>query len=89
MADSKLVKVGGLWIKEGKNGKYMHGPIDAAIPAGARLFVFKNGFKETEKHPDYVLQYAPPEDPPGSDAPLKAKGLQIKPEELEGDDCPF
>ena len=49
-------KIGGLWISEGKNGKYMFGKLTAAVAAGTKLFVFKNNRKKPgEKYPDYEI----------------------------------
>ena len=47
---------GGGWIKTDKNGqKYMSCNIEVN---GQKVYfsMFKNGFKESEKHPDYVIR---------------------------------
>lgn len=56
----KLVKVGALWLKVGNNGKFMSGTITLGGDDNdtVRLLVFKNGYKEEAKHPDYVI-YTP------------------------------
>src|SRR5262245_40234306 len=60
---SDLKRVSGLWLKDGRNGKFMSGETDTDIPAGTRLLVFKNTKKvEGDKQPDYILNVAP-EDP--------------------------
>ena len=58
--ESNLKKVCGLWLNDGKKGKYMSGKAqeNLRIPEGAKLFVFKNNKKESDKHPDYNLMYA-------------------------------
>ena len=50
-----LVKIGALWIGSGKNGKFMSGTIDIDGENTIRVLVFKNGYKEQDKHPDYVI----------------------------------
>ena len=61
-----LKRVSGLWLKDGRNGKFMSGETDTDIPAGTRLFIFKNTKKvDGDKQPDYSLNVAPPD--PGSD----------------------
>lgn len=57
----KLVKIGALWMAEGKNGKFMSGRITVDGDQEIRILVFKNGYKEESKHPDYVI-YEPGDD---------------------------
>lgn len=57
----KLARIGALWIKSGKNGKYLAGTIDIDDRNSVKLMVFPNGYKEEDRHPDYVI-YAPPAD---------------------------
>src|SRR4051812_614139 len=61
MQGSDLKRVSGLWLKDGKKGKFMSGQTDAEIPAGAKLLIFKNDKKSSDKQPDYHL-YAVNED---------------------------
>ena len=52
---SKDDKIGALWIKE-KNGKvYMTGEIN-----GQKVVLFMNGYKEQEKHPDWIAYKSQP-----------------------------
>lgn len=74
-------KVGAFWLKEGKNGKFMSGEINEAIPAGARLFCFKNTYKNADNQPDYTLNMA--DDEP---APVKPPAAPKPP---AAEDCPF
>src|SRR5215207_9180896 len=53
-----LLRVSGLWIKDGRNGKFMSGSVQDLIPAGAKLLVFKNDKKRWDKDPDYTLHVA-------------------------------
>ncbi len=53
--ESDLKRVSGLWLKDGKKGKFMSGQTDAEIPAGAKLLIFKNDKKSSDKQPDYHL----------------------------------
>ena len=44
-------KLSGLWLNETKNGqKYFSGKND-----GFKYTIFKNGFKEKDNQPDYIL----------------------------------
>lgn len=61
MQGSDLKRVSGLWLKDGKKGKFMSGQTDAEVPSGAKLLIFKNEKKSSEKQPDYHL-YAVDED---------------------------
>ncbi len=48
---SDLVEIGALWISEARTGRaYLSGRL-----GNARLLVFRNKFKETDKHPDYKV----------------------------------
>ena len=58
MSDGNLVRASGLWLKDGKSGKFFSGKVDTAIPAGAAVFVFRNDKKENDKQPDYTLCFA-------------------------------
>jgi hypothetical protein len=56
MQGGDLKRVSGLWLKDGKKGKFMSGQIDAEMPAGTKLLVFKNDKKNAgDKLPDYHL----------------------------------
>ena len=55
MQGSDLKRVSGLWLKDGKKGKFMSGQTDADIPAGTKLLIFKNDKKSNDKQPDYHL----------------------------------
>lgn len=51
MEEKSLIKVGALWKNENKEGvQHLSGSF-----GGATLFVFKNKFKKTDKHPDYIV----------------------------------
>ena len=53
-AKSDMVRLGGLWKNETKDGKtYLSGTF-----GGARLMIFPNGFKEKDNDPDYVVTIA-------------------------------
>ena len=53
-AKSEMVRLGGLWKNETKDGKtYLSGTF-----GGARLMIFPNGFKEKDNDPDYVVTIA-------------------------------
>jgi hypothetical protein len=53
-----MVKLSGLWKQKTKDGKpYLSGTI-----GGAKVLVFPNEYKKTEKDPDYSLFVAPREE---------------------------
>jgi hypothetical protein len=54
---NKIRKVGALWLRSAKNtgNKYMSGVVDLDGNNSIRVVVFKNGYKEEQKHPDYII----------------------------------
>ena len=58
-----LTRVGALWVSEGRNGRFMSGRIELTEGDEVRVLVFKNGFKEQSKHPDYLI-YVPDDEEP-------------------------
>jgi hypothetical protein len=59
-----LKKIGGLWLNEKDGKKYMSGQANEAIPAGAKILVFKNTYKEAgDKKPDYTINVAVDDQP--------------------------
>lgn len=56
MSENKnnMINIGGLWLNKSQNGEiYFSGYF-----GNARLLIFKNGFKEKENQPDYVMYVA-------------------------------
>lgn len=49
-----MTKLGALWIKTGKKGKFMSGVIKID-DVETKIVVFKNDRKESDKHPDYNI----------------------------------
>lgn len=47
----KLIQITGLWLNEDKNGN----PYFTGYMGNAKLLIFKNQYKEEEKHPDYIM----------------------------------
>jgi hypothetical protein len=73
--------IGGLWVKDSNKGKFFSGVIEID---GKRtsIVVFKNKFKEEEKHPDYKIFLSRPKE-------QKPKP-EVEPEIPEDDsDLPF
>lgn len=70
---SAMVRVGGLWVNEGKNGKYLSGNLNQMV----KILAFPNTYKQKDSDPDYILYFAQnqPKDKPAPQAP--------------GDDIPF
>lgn len=46
-----MIKVLGLWLHEGRDGKKML----TGNFAGVRVVILRNKYKKTDKHPDYQL----------------------------------
>lgn len=58
MADSKLIKVGGLWKNKSKDGsEYFKGSLSKTCD----MLIFPNKHKQSHNHPDYILYYVPHE----------------------------
>lgn len=52
----KLERIGALWLKSGQTGnRFMSGVINIDENNSIKVLVFKNGYKEESKHPDYVI----------------------------------
>jgi hypothetical protein len=60
-----LNKLGALWEKEGKNGKYFSGTV-----SGKPVVIFSNSYKENEKQPDWIV-YEGKGKPEGYQTPYK------------------
>lgn len=52
---SKSEKIGALWLKSGSKGDYFTGEV-----SGVKVVVFKNGYKESPKHPDFNVYLSVP-----------------------------
>lgn len=64
-----MEKLGALWEKEGKNGKYMTGVIKIA-GVETRLVLFRNDRKESDKHPDWQIYLSEPKKEDGNGRPF-------------------
>lgn len=53
----KNEKIGALWLKTSDRGDYFTEEIN-----GQKVVVFPNGFKQSEKHPDWVIYKSRPRD---------------------------
>lgn len=59
----KNEKLGALWLKKSKNGEgFLTGEV-----SGVKVVVFKNKYKETEAHPDYIVYKSIPKAPETND----------------------
>ncbi len=51
--------LGSLWLKNGKNSKYLSGKISLQGPNGEtitqNIILFKNKYKEKDNQPDYLI----------------------------------
>lgn len=57
MADEGLKSIGGLWLKDGKKGKYFSGEVEL-FGTKQHILVFKNDKGDNERRPDYRI-YVP------------------------------
>ena len=69
-----LNRIGALWLGEGRNGKFMSGRIELTEGQEVRILVFKNGYKEENKHPDYII-YEPENEQEKDNRRTAAKGF--------------
>ena len=71
-------EIGALWLNESKSGsKYMSGVVEVN-GVKQKIIVFKNNYKQEEKHPDYRILKSEP----------KQQQAFTGPEEFQ-DDIPF
>lgn len=65
---SDFQKIGALWVHESKNGnRFMSGTVMVTIPGSATrietdITIWKNNYKESDKHPDYVIYLSQPDE---------------------------
>lgn len=60
--NGKLEKLGALWLgKSARGTNYMSGVV-TIDDTEHRIVVFKNGFKQESKHPDYVIYASEPQE---------------------------
>ena len=52
-----MIEISGLWLNTDSNGKQYF----VGYMGSAKILIFKNGYKEHEKQPDYVLYLAKPQ----------------------------
>lgn len=78
---AKENELGALWLKDGKNGKYMSGKITTPGGEEVQIVVFKNNYKQKENQPDYRILKSEPKG--GSNAQEQA----VK--DVFEDDVPF
>ena len=55
-------ELGALWLKDGKNGKYMSGKLTTPGGEEVQIVVFRNNYKKEEKHPDYRILKSKPKE---------------------------
>ena len=63
-----LRKIGGLWLREGKSGKFMSGEIKLSEDdEKINFMVFKNDKGDNPKRPDYNIMLKDDDEPPVAD----------------------
>ena len=83
--------IGGLWIKDGRNGKFMSGKITQMNGAELSIVVFKNDKGDNPKRPDYRIYLSEPR----GDSPAPTSKPNPKPQTATAeqgdfqDDIPF
>ena len=56
-----IKKIGALWLKEGKNGKFLSGMLEVDGKK-INLLVFRNDNKKEDRHPDYTINITEDDD---------------------------
>jgi uncharacterized protein (DUF736 family) len=57
---AKENELGALWLKDGKNGKYMSGKLTTPGGEDVQIVVFKNNYKQKDNQPDYRILKSEP-----------------------------
>ena len=88
-ARGNLNRIGALWLSHNRTrqgDRYMTGRLQLDDNTEIRLMVFKNGYKEEERHPDYII-YEPEaaQDTAARETQAKGKGRATH----SDDDIPF
>ena len=60
---NQLVRLTGLWVNEGANGRYLSGGIteEITLPAGTKIMIFENTKRERDEQPTHNLTVSVPE----------------------------
>ena len=89
-------KVGVGWLKTSQDGKkqFVSIVVNGGLSPDINLVMFKNGYKEEDNQPDYIIYMNPPREAASSSEPQAAKhsGASEFPEPAAGaadDDVPF
>lgn len=88
-ARGNLNRIGALWLSRNRTrqgDRYMTGRLQLDDNTEIRLMVFKNGYKEEDRHPDYII-YEPEaqQDTAARDQQAKGKGKA----DYDDSDIPF
>lgn len=87
MADSKKKKVGAGWVRTSRDGKtnYISIVISGGLNPDINLVVFKNGYKEKDEQPDFIVYLSAPRDGNGAAAEKPKPAAAPFPGEEQGD----
>ena len=81
----KQKDAGALWLNVSKTGtKYMSGSVEID-GVKTKIVVFKNNYKEEEKHPDYKIYLSTPREGAHSATPPE----EVSPYSSQNDSIPF
>lgn len=88
-ARGNLNRIGALWLSKNRTrqgDRYMSGRLQLDDNTEIKLLVFKNGYKEEDRHPDYII-YEPEaqQDTAARDQQAKGRGKATH----SDDDIPF
>jgi len=54
-------KLGALWVKSGPKGDFFTGDVEIN-GVRTKIVAFQNGFKQQDKHPDWIIYKSQPKD---------------------------
>lgn len=81
---SDLIKASGIWLSDGKNGKYMSGSLTAKMieqlyhqGGDFKILIFKNDKNDNEKAPQYQM-FVAPKNQQGQNASSQSQGTRTQ-----------
>ena len=75
----EMIEISGLWKGTDKNGNTYY----SGYMGRAKILIFKNKYKEEDKHPDFKMYIAPPKPKSGQGQQSGQEGYVYKPDDDE------